>query len=126
MNDDSRSSELSTIDAAIKATSFNNLCERGPYTLFAPSNKAFGRLPAGTLAHLLEPANFQELAEIPEYHVAPGATFVKDLETNYIVVTNGELLPTIYRQSTVKVAILGHFVQINNAFVTTADIIVQA
>ena len=123
VNDDSRHYDLSTLAAAIKATSFNTLCEGGPYTLFAPSNQAFARLPAGTLAHLLEPANFQELARILEYHVAPGANFAKDL-------TNGELLPTLYlppvlharSESTVKVTIAGSSVRINNAFVTTADI----
>merc|ERR1711935_924343 len=108
------------IAAALKAASFNTLCERGPYTLFAPSNKAFARLPAGTLAHLLEPANDKELSKVLEYHVSPGYLFSGTL-------VNGQSYPTLSVDDVgvpedVKVTIAGSSVQINNAFVTAADI----
>merc|ERR1712166_1399779 len=90
---------LSTLNTALKATQFNYLCETSapqyPDTLFAPSNAAFDRLPKATLAHLLDPANVDELSTLLEYHVAPGllpnpvAYYSKDL-------TNGEEIPTLH------------------------------
>jgi uncharacterized surface protein with fasciclin (FAS1) repeats len=45
---------------------------KGPFTVFAPTNTAFGKLPKGTLATLLKPANRPELRKILLYHVVPG------------------------------------------------------
>merc|ERR1712166_1214765 len=44
----------------------------GPYTVFAPTNDAFAKLPKGTLEHLLDPKNIGELQKILEYHIIPG------------------------------------------------------
>merc|ERR1712166_1051739 len=126
--------DLSTLNTALKATQFNYLCETSapqyPDTLFAPSNAAFDRLPKATLAHLLDPANVDELSTLLEYHVAPGllpnpvAYYSKDL-------TNGEKIPTLHvrklpaegNRDKVTVTIdPSKAILINDAFVTTADI----
>merc|ERR1712195_171680 len=49
------------------------LSGKGPFTVFAPTNEAFAKLPKATLAHLLEPENIKELQLVLEYHVIPGA-----------------------------------------------------
>jgi len=49
------------------------------YTVFAPNNDAFNKLPAATLKKLLDPANIKELAEILELHVAAGDVYARDL-----------------------------------------------
>ena len=107
---------LSTLGAALKATQFNTICERGPYTVFAPSNTAFARLPKATLAHLLDPANVEELAFLLEYHIAPRALYAKDL-------TNNEKIATTSLHNTVTVRINpSQPIRINDAFVTTSDV----
>lgn len=62
---------LSTLAAALQAAGLmESLKARGPFTLFAPSNEAFERLPAGALARLLRPENRAELEGILLYHLA--------------------------------------------------------
>merc|ERR1712195_361917 len=54
--------DLSTLVAALKAGGLVDTLEgKGPFTVFAPTNEAFAKLPAATLAHLLDPANVKEL-----------------------------------------------------------------
>ena len=67
------SSEHSTLVSAVKAAGLDStLSGSGSYTLFAPTNAAFGRLPKGTVDTLLNPANKGELARLLNYHVVPG------------------------------------------------------
>jgi uncharacterized surface protein with fasciclin (FAS1) repeats len=74
------------VDTAIKAGSFTTLVKavqaaglvdtlkgKGPFTVFAPTDAAFAKLPAGTLDMLLKPENKKTLASILTYHVAPGS-----------------------------------------------------
>merc|ERR1712166_1226106 len=108
--------DLSTLVAALKAGGLvDTLWGKGPFTVFAPTNEAFGKLPAATLAHLLEPANVKELDAILTYHVVSGvAAFSKDL-------TDSEKIKTVEGQSVVAhVSAAG--VMINGATVQTADI----
>ena len=66
--------QFSTLVAAIKAAGLTKTLEgTGPFTVFAPTNRAFAALPKGTLRTLLKPANKAELANILTYHVVPGA-----------------------------------------------------
>jgi len=59
--------------AAVKAAGLVNTLEgKGPFTVFAPTNQAFEKLPAGTVEALLKPENKQKLAGILTYHVVPG------------------------------------------------------
>merc|ERR1712166_1313835 len=108
--------DLSTLVAALKAGGLvETLSGKGPFTVFAPTNEAFGKLPKATLAHLLEPANKKELDAILTYHVVAGvAAFSKDL-------TDGEHIKTVEGQSVVAhVSAAG--VKINDATVKTADV----
>lgn len=67
------SKEHTTLVAAIKAADLvNTLKGQGPYTVFAPTNNAFAKLPAGTLNNLLKPENKSKLAGILTYHVVLG------------------------------------------------------
>lgn len=82
------SSELQVdiVDTAIQAGSFNTLVAAvqaagleetlrgdGPFTVFAPTDEAFGKLPEGTVEILLKPENKEKLVSILTYHVIPGA-----------------------------------------------------
>jgi uncharacterized surface protein with fasciclin (FAS1) repeats len=60
-----------TLVAAVKAAELVDvLANTGPFTVFAPTNAAFDKLPAGTVADLLKPANKEALRDILQYHVA--------------------------------------------------------
>lgn len=62
-----------TLVAAVKAAGLvDTLTGAGPFTVFAPTNAAFDKLPAGTVASLLEPANLKTLQGILTYHVVAG------------------------------------------------------
>jgi uncharacterized surface protein with fasciclin (FAS1) repeats len=62
----------------------------GPFTVFAPTDAAFEKLPAGTLDTLLKPENKDQLAAILKYHVASGAVMAKDVTPGTIKTVNGE------------------------------------
>jgi uncharacterized surface protein with fasciclin (FAS1) repeats len=60
----------STLNAALKTTELNNtLKSQGPYTVFAPTNMAFKKLPKGTIDMLLKPQNKEALSNILKYHI---------------------------------------------------------
>ena len=63
------------LTAATKAGLAEVLQSDGPFTVFAPTDEAFAKLPDGTLANLLRPENKQELAKIIKYHVIPGRVY---------------------------------------------------
>ncbi|MCX2718772.1 fasciclin domain-containing protein [Lentiprolixibacter aurantiacus] len=68
-----KSSDHSTLVAAVQAADLENaLVNAGPLMVFAPTNKAFDALPAGTVEDLLKPENKDALANILKYHVTPG------------------------------------------------------
>lgn len=71
-----------TLVAAVKAAGLVKTLEGpGPFTVFAPTNRAFRKLPAGTVQNLLKPRNKARLTAILEYHVVPGRITTKDLKT---------------------------------------------
>ena len=62
-----------TLVAAVKAAGLvDTLAGKGPFTVFAPTDAAFARLPAGTVDTLLQPANRDQLRAVLTYHVVPG------------------------------------------------------
>ncbi|RXH10550.1 fasciclin domain-containing protein, partial [Bradyrhizobium guangzhouense] len=68
-----KSKDHTTLVAAVKAAGLvDTLQGPGPYTVFAPTNAAFGKLPKGTVATLVKPENKQTLTKILTYHVVPG------------------------------------------------------
>lgn len=112
---------LSTLVAAIKAADLvGELSYTQPMTVFAPDNTAFDALPDGVLAHLLQPANKAELANLLRYHMALG----QFPSTRFV--PTGLAPPTnVTTQNTYDVFLsspVGHVCLVNNATVTRADI----
>lgn len=67
------SADHTTLVAALKQAEYvNDLANAGPFTVFAPTNAAFDKLPKGTVEDLLKPENKDKLREILEYHVSVG------------------------------------------------------
>lgn len=106
---------LSTLVAAVKAGDLVDVLKGdGPFTVFAPTNEAFAKLPAGTLENLLKPENKAKLVSILTYHVVAGKVLSKDLK-------NGQKAKTV-EGSEITVTLKDGKAMINNATVTTADI----
>lgn len=71
---------FNTLVAAVKAADLvETLKSDGPFTVFAPTDEAFAKLPAGTLESLLKPENKAKLQAILTYHVVPGRVMAKDV-----------------------------------------------
>ncbi len=106
---------FSTLVAAVKAAGLvDTLKGEGPFTVFAPTDEAFAKLPAGTVESLLKPENKDKLVAILTYHVVPGKVMSKDLMGKKMDVA------TVQGQK-VRVQALGN-VYVDNATVATADI----
>lgn len=74
------SKEHTTLVAAVKAAGLvDTLSGKGPFTVFAPVNEAFDKLPPGTVPMLLKPENKDKLSAILTYHVVPGRLTAEDL-----------------------------------------------
>ncbi|MGA8970219.1 MAG: fasciclin domain-containing protein [Pseudolabrys sp.] len=74
------SKDHTTLVAAVKAAGLvDTLQSPGPFTVFAPTNDAFAKLPAGTVDTLLKPENKKTLTNVLTYHVVPGRLTAKDL-----------------------------------------------
>ncbi|WP_299024088.1 fasciclin domain-containing protein [uncultured Thermanaerothrix sp.] len=72
--------KFNTLVAAVQAAGLvETLKGEGPFTVFAPTDEAFAKLPAGTLDSLLKPANKKQLTDILLYHVVPGRVLAKDV-----------------------------------------------
>jgi uncharacterized surface protein with fasciclin (FAS1) repeats len=91
------SKDHTTLVAAVKAAGLvDTLSGAGPFTVFAPTNEAFAKLPKGTVETLVKPENKATLTKILTYHVVPGKLAVADL-------TDGRTLTTVEgEQLTVK------------------------
>jgi len=74
------SKDHTTLVAAVKAAGLVETLESaGPFTVFAPTNEAFNRLPAGTVDNLVKPENKEMLTKILTYHVVPGRLSSEEL-----------------------------------------------
>jgi len=82
-----------TLVAAVTAAGLADVLQgEGPFTVFAPTDEAFGNLPAGTVETLLKPENLDQLTSILTYHVVPDRLLAAD-------VLAAESLPTVLGQS---------------------------
>ena len=76
----SAAGSFKTLVTAVKAAGLvDTLKGNGPFTVFAPTDEAFAKLPNGTLDKLLKPENKKQLVAILTYHVVPGKVMAKDL-----------------------------------------------
>jgi len=115
------------VDVAVSAGSFETLAAAleaaglvealrgdGPFTVFAPTDEAFAKLPAGTVENLLKPENIDQLKAILTYHVVPGRVYAADVvKVNSAATLNGGKL---------KINAARGGVRINDASVTATDI----
>ena len=88
------SKDHTTLVAAVKAAGLVETLEgKGPFTVFAPTNAAFGKLPAGTVDTLVKPESKPTLTKILTYHVVPGKLAASDLKDGMTLKTaEGEQL----------------------------------
>ena len=108
--------QFSTLVAAVKAAGLvETLKGEGPFTVFAPTDKAFAALPAGTVENLLKPENKEQLVAVLTYHVIPGRVMSEDIagQTAEVATVQGSKLSIDATSG----------VMVDNATVTTADII---
>ena len=115
------------VDTAVAAGSFKTLAKAlqaadlvdtlkgaGPFTVFAPTDEAFAKLPAGTLETLLKPENKEKLRRILTYHVVSGKVMASDVvKLQSTKAVSGD---------TITVKVRNDVVHVDNATVTKADI----
>jgi uncharacterized surface protein with fasciclin (FAS1) repeats len=108
---------FNTLVAAVKAAGLvETLKAKGPFTVFAPTDEAFGKLPRGTLEDLLKPGNKDKLTSILTYHVVVGMYSAEETRKLYSLETvNGKILTLGKRYK--KMPFL-----VNDAQVITPDI----
>jgi uncharacterized surface protein with fasciclin (FAS1) repeats len=122
-----RAESRDIVDTAVAAGSFKTLAKAleaaglvdtlkgpGPFTVFAPTDEAFAKLPAGTLESLLEPANKEKLRRILTYHVVSGKVMASD-------VVNLESAKAV-SGDTITIKAHGGAVHVDNARVTATDV----
>jgi uncharacterized surface protein with fasciclin (FAS1) repeats len=104
-----------TLVTAVKAAGLVDVLKgEGPFTVFAPNDDAFKKLPAGTLETLLKPENIGKLKSILTYHVVAGKVMAADVvKMKYAETVNGQM---------VSIKVKGDTVMIDNAKVIKADI----
>lgn len=122
-----RAADKDIVDTAVAAGSFKTLAAalqaaglvetlkgKGPFTVFAPTDEAFAKLPAGTVDNLLKPENKAKLVSILTYHVVPGQVMAADV----MKLTSAKTV----QGSSVKIATAGGHVMVDKATVAKADI----
>lgn len=110
------SADHTTLVAAVKAAGLvETLKGEGPFTVFAPTNEAFNKLPKGTVENLLKPENKGKLTSVLTYHVVPGAIKSSDLK-------DGQTLKTVQGE-TLKITYKDEKWFVNGAQITIADVI---
>jgi uncharacterized surface protein with fasciclin (FAS1) repeats len=117
----SQSQDHTTLVTAVQAAGLaETLSGPGPFTVFAPTNAAFDKLPPGTVDTLVKPENKAQLTSILTYHVVPGRTLAADL-------TDGQTLTTV-EGGTLTVSKSGNTVALTDekggkSTVTQADVL---
>lgn len=122
-----QAAEKDIVDTAVEAGQFKTLAsaldaaglvstlkEPGPFTVFAPTDAAFAKLPAGTVEDLLKPENKEQLIDILTYHVIRGKVMAVDVvDVDEAKAVNGKMI---------DVEVEGRSVKVNDANVTATDI----
>jgi uncharacterized surface protein with fasciclin (FAS1) repeats len=124
---DTRAAQKDIVETAVDAGKFKTLAAalgaaelvdtlkgRGPFTVFAPTDEAFAKLPAGTVENLLKPENKDQLVAMLTYHVVPGKVMAADVvKLKEAKTVNGQML---------DIKTKGNAVMVNDAKVTKTDI----
>lgn len=110
----SKAGNFKTLVAAVKAAGLvETLSGQGPFTVFAPTDAAFAKLPKGTLQKLLKPENKETLVKILTYHVVSGAIDSKAIKPGEVATVEG---------GSVKVNVNHSRITINSSRVIKADV----
>lgn len=123
-----KSQDHHTLVAAVKAAGLvDTLAGRGPFTVFAPTDAAFAKLPASTFDTLLKPANREQLRAVLTYHVVPGKVSSTQL-VEAIREGGGQAMLKTVQGGTLTARLSGGSVAITDAaggtaMVTTADLV---
>src|SRR4051794_10658741 len=108
---------FTTLVAAVKTAGLvDTLKGTGPFTVFAPTDEAFKKLPAGTVENLLKPENKAQLTKVLTYHVVPGKVMASDVKGKTTTAKTVE-------GSAVAIDASGSAVKVDNATVSKADVI---
>jgi uncharacterized surface protein with fasciclin (FAS1) repeats len=108
--------QFKTLAAALEAAGLvDTLKGKGPFTVFAPTDEAFAKLPAGTVDELLKPENKEKLVKVLTYHVVPG-----EVKAAQVVKLNKA--KTVEGQE-VSIKTSGNSVMVDNANVVKTDIL---
>ncbi len=106
--------DFNTLVSALQAAGLVEALQgEGPFTVFAPTDAAFKKLPPGTLEDLLKPENKNYLVSILTYHVVPGKVMAADIKTMEVETLNGQKLSIKVEDGNVTV---------NGAKVITTDV----
>jgi uncharacterized surface protein with fasciclin (FAS1) repeats len=109
------SDQFNTLVAAIQAADLAEVLQaEGPYTVFAPTDAAFAKLPDGTIDTLLKPENKDQLAAILKYHVVPGRVMAADVKTMKAETAQGQ---------SVQLTVNDSGVFVNDAKVVKTDLV---
>lgn len=105
---------FSTLKKGLVAAGLDvTLGDKGAFTIFAPTDEAFDKLPAGTLGKLMLPENKEKLRSLLLYHVVAGQVLAADLKDGEVKTMNGEK---------VKIDVDGKEVEVNDSKVFSADV----
>jgi len=111
-----KAGQFNTLVAAVKAAGLvDTLKGKGPFTVFAPTDEAFAKLPAGTVDYLLKPENKDKLIAVLTYHVVPGKVMSGDIK--------GKAMSVKTAQGSEIDIDAKYGVKVDNATVVTADIV---
>ena len=107
--------QFNTLATALEAADLvGTLKSEGPFTVFAPTDEAFAKLPEGTVESLLKPENREQLVAVLTYHVVPGKVAAADVvELSSATTVNG---------ADVEISVTDGNVQVDNANVVATDI----
>ena len=122
--------KMTTLKKGVVASGLGKtLSESGPYTIFAPSDKAFEKLDKNLLESLLQPANKAQLTELLNHHVVAGKIHHKDLKDGENLKTlNGDQLHVVVKEGVVSVNgahVEGQETDASNGSVFSLDTVLQ-
>lgn len=119
----SGNADFSTLVAAVKAAGLvETLSGDGPFTVFAPTNAAFDKLPAGTVNGLLKPESLDKLKSVLTYHVVAGK-FDAAAVIDAINKNNGKYTVTTVQGGTIDLSLKGDKVMLTDANGGTAEVV---
>jgi uncharacterized surface protein with fasciclin (FAS1) repeats len=95
--------DFTTLVSALRAADLVTALQgRGPFTVFAPNNAAFAKLPPGALEDLLKPENKKKLAGILKNHVLKGKVMAADVQSGAVKTLDGEKVPVVVADGRVR------------------------